>query len=352
MLTDIFANRYSSVVWVSYDEPERRLMIQCFRIIKEQLFPNEKNINWEKTHDKLSMELGLKELSERGFFYPTTYNGVTNNHYSSYSIEKIGENFVCEKYEGAVTPDRFMKERLSFIELAFRAREEELFDINSSLSTRIIEDDIRLSRKRSISGGKRIGVSSATNASSIGSRLRAGNKEVNDNFISSVDELNERLRQAGTNLNYHNGFIQISDDPLVEEQIEREFWHIVSDVMWKNVDTDMKEAIDRRDGNQKDPVFYAARALESTIKIISENKGWTNGKEKGAHSFIDNLGSKSNGNFITSWERNSLKAFFTEIRNPVGHGSGSDEIIELSAEQTNWAIETCMSWVKSLVKRT
>ena len=32
----------------------------------------------------------------------------------------------------------------------------------------------------------------------------------------------------------------------------------------------MKEALDHRDTGQRDAAFYAARALESTIKIISD----------------------------------------------------------------------------------
>ena len=137
----------------------------------------------------------------------------------------------------------------------------------------------------------------------------------------------------------------------VEEQIENAFWGIVANPMWKNVDTDMKEAIDRRDANDRDPAFYAARALESAIKIISDQKGWTHRGEKGAHSYIDNLVSKKNGSFIDIWEQEALKKFFTEIRNPFGHGPGSAEMPQLTMEQTNFAIETCMSWIKSLVQR-
>jgi hypothetical protein len=125
----------------------------------------------------------------------------------------------------------------------------------------------------------------------------------------------------------------------------------VADPLWKNVYLDMKGALDRRDANDKDPAFYAARALESAIKIISDQEGWTHGSEKGAHNYIDNLGSAKNGAFIKGWEREALKRFFTEIRNPFGHGAGSDEMPELTPEQTNWAIEACMSWIKSLVQR-
>ena len=113
----------------------------------------------------------------------------------------------------------------------------------------------------------------------------------------------------------------------------------------------MKEAFDRRDGRDRDPALYAAKALESTIKIISDDKGWTHGGEKGAHSYIDNLGSEKNGRFVTPWERDALKAFFTFVRNPLGHGPGNEPMPELSAQQTDWAIETCMSWIKTLIGR-
>jgi len=113
----------------------------------------------------------------------------------------------------------------------------------------------------------------------------------------------------------------------------------------------MKEAIDRRDSNGRDPAFYAARALESTIKIISNQKGWTYGGEKGAQNYIDHLGSKKNKLFINEWEKQSLTDFFRDIRNPFGHGPGSEEMPALSSQQTDWAIEFCMIWIKNLIKR-
>jgi hypothetical protein len=62
-------------------------------------------------------------------------------------------------------------------------------------------------------------------------------------FRQSVGELNERFRRAGAPLNYHNGFIQIATDGLVEAQIEKPFWALVADPAWKNVDTDMKGCV-------------------------------------------------------------------------------------------------------------
>jgi hypothetical protein len=113
----------------------------------------------------------------------------------------------------------------------------------------------------------------------------------------------------------------------------------------------MKEAIDRRDTGGRDPALYAARALESTIKIICGAKGWTHGGEKGAHNYIDNLASKRAG-YLVGWEAEFLKAYFTKIRNPLGHGPGDQPMPVLSAEQTTFAIEAAMVWIKSLIARS
>ena len=114
----------------------------------------------------------------------------------------------------------------------------------------------------------------------------------------------------------------------------------------------MKEALDRRDTDQRDPAFYAARALESTIKIISDDKGWSHGGGTGAHNYLDNFCSVKNGNFIESWEKQVLKYFFTNVRNPFAHAPGGADMPELTPAQTDWAIGTCMAWIKALIQRT
>ncbi len=172
-----------------------------------------------------------------------------------------------------------------------------------------------------------------------------------ETFRLARDELNTRFRQAGCPLQYHNGFIQISEDSLVAESIESPFWQLISGAEWGIVDTVTKEAIYLRDSGGRDPAFYAARALESAIKIISDKRGATTGGEKSAYNFIENLASRRGGNFISDWESDCLKNFFDKIRNPFGHGPGSKEMPSPSLEQTNWAIESCMVWTKSLIRR-
>ncbi len=121
-------------------------------------------------------------------------------------------------------------------------------------------------------------------------------------FATQIDELNERFRRAKAPLTYHNGFIQFATDLQIEKHIGKPFWDLVADPLWKNVDIDMKEALDRRDSNDKDPAIFAAKALESAIKIVSDTKGWTRGMENGAAQYVDNLVSKSNGSYLAVWK--------------------------------------------------
>ena len=218
-------------------------------------------------------------------------------------------------------PDVFIKNRLSFIEIAFRERWEDVFAANAKLPMDIVEAKLRMARN---SSGIRF-------SGNLADGVKAGNKTLNDEYNNAAAELNERFRQAGYNLNYHNGYIQIVGDEKIESEIEEPFWALVADPKWKNVEarTWLKRSTEGILAVATQP-WYAARALESTIKIISDDKGWTHGGEKGAHGYIDNLGSRNNGHFVDDWERESLKQFFSRVRVPLAHGPGSDPMPRLT----------------------
>jgi len=361
MLTDIFLNRYLDVpLWEEFGRRESRLLVQCFRIVSEQVLPYYKDKKprtgapelWSNLNKTLAMELGLKELSPSVYgFYNVQKQWISG----SWPPITVCENFMCAEYDGSISPDEFVKERISFIELAFRHRGEQVAAVNANqeqgiLDAKRVRGDFaaRLANKsRRPPDENKLKRDQAEAADQV----RMGIQLENQIFDAYCHELNTRLRQAGTNLDYHNGFIQISADDATQAEIETPFWGLVSDPMWANVDHDMKEAIDLRDSGGRDPSWYAAKALESTIKIISDNKGWTRGNEKGAINYIDNLRSKANSEFINAWERESMAEYFSKVRNPFGHGPGSDKMPSLSSPQTDWAIEFSMIWIRNLIRR-
>lgn len=243
-------------------------------------------------------------------------------------------NFLAEQYDlwndAHGSPDDFFKLRLSLIELLFREAESILRGLSP-------KGDVKgwwsLLQKRQQPLSK-TAVERALEALMLG-----------------IEELNHRFRSAKIPFEYHNGIIQHVDDQLTSVQIEAPFWAIVADPIWKNVDTDMKEAIDRRDAGKLDAPFHALKALESTIRILSEQLGRTRGVEKGAADYIDNLVGAKSQRFIEVWESESLKAIFRDLRNPMGHGPGNAPPLSLTSQQSTFVIELAMSWIKSLVRR-
>jgi hypothetical protein len=344
MLTDIFAFRYAQPrMWETFYEEQRRLLVQGFQLLNDvcPYYVNGRESEhgkefWTQIHDLLARELGLKELSPQyfGFYNPQNLWLSGQN-----TTMKMCEMWMLEPFDGKLPADRFIKERLSLVEIGFRLHEKFLAGLNATLTDSIKAAELFDKR------GERRGLQLPGNSAD---GVRAANASVNAKFHVAVNELNVRFRQAGCQLHYHNGFIQISDDSTVAQEIETPFWKLVADRKWHNVDQDLKEAIDLRDTGGRDPAFYAARSLESAIKIISDEKLLTTGKEKGAHNYIDNMmGAK----LIEVWEMEALKHFFTKVRNPFGHGPGAAPMPSLAEHQTNWAIENSMIWTKSLIRR-
>lgn len=351
MLTDIFAHRYvDRPIWAAYTELEKRLLNQAFGIVKDSLPYYDSNgkeieankIKWKTLHDRIARELGVNELSQRYYSYAQkNYLGQEVPVSGWFSWDHVCSQFVNATFNGQTDPDRFIKERLSFVELAMRFRGEEIAHANAQLPKALVEAAIRDAAPHR---GLRVPGSAVDG-------VKTWNATINSNFESQVTELNERFRHAKAPLTYHNGFIQLALDEKIEQNIAKPFWALVADPIWKNVDIDMKEALDRRDSNDKDPAIFAAKALESAIKIVSDTKKWTRGTEAGAAQYIDNLVSKANGSYLATWEGEMLKDYFRKVRNSVGHGPGSEPMPELTLTQTDWAIETAMSWVRTLVRR-
>lgn len=333
MLTDIFARRYEKrPIFDNVGPREHALFVQAYRIINEQIFPYynwEKKVDqrakttWTSLHDRLTMELGLKELSPKWYSYQGEWMGKPHTYSGWNEMNFVCEQWLTKQFGEGFDEDVFVKRRLSFVELAFRERESQIISLNSYLPPTL--RDVATQDK--------------------------DNKRINAAFSAQVRELNERFVQASMPLHYHNGFIQITQDEKIQKQIEEPFWDLLKAPIWKNVDIDMKEAVDRRDTNGRDPSFYAAKALESTIKIICDLKEWTTGNENGVSDFLNHLESKAKGAFVESWERQSIQRFYSDVRNDLGHGPGSAQMPIFTLQQVDHTIEFCMSWVKSLIKR-
>lgn len=300
MIQDLFVRRYpQQIYWADRPTPEiHQLFVQVAHIIFGDLVgPLRLDAAFfKRAHDALARETGRGRL------------------YDAPSWDAVCGEFLTEVYDlwkdRHGTADTFIKMRLSLVELLFRLAEERARDLAAT-----VPDAGRL-------------------------------------VARAVDKFNSRLRHARIDLHYHNGLLQFARDDLTETRTAEPCWTVLQDPKWANVDRELKEAIEHADGQRQDAAFHAAKAIESTIKIISDDKGWSTGRERGAANYIDNLVSQQNGRFLAPWEGDMLKAYFAHVRNPHGHGAGSQPPPALTSHQTNWAIETAMAWIKNLVRRS
>jgi hypothetical protein len=314
MITDVFHKRYARVFRFRDDGVPHQIQVfmrQAAQIIFQDLAVHVEDIKdvCKTAYGKLVRELG---------------HGLTP--VPGRDIVDTCINSICEQYNlwntAHGSSEDFVAHRFSLVELLFATIERELTTTESK-SKGLVEK-----------------VSEPTTSEDAISALR-----------NAVIELNYRAREARIPFDFHNGLFQLTSDDATQSYVHKPFWQLVGDAKWHNIDMDIKEAIDRHDQKGRDVALYALKALESTIKIISDENGWSRGNERGAANYIDNLLSGRNGRFIEVWESNQLKALFSELRNPHGHGPGSAPQPNLSPEQEQWVIEISMIWIKSLVRR-
>jgi hypothetical protein len=318
MITDIFAKRYEELRF-DRDRAENIFsptVVQAGCIFFEDVQPKLKFTDefFRGINLLLSRELGLRSLSEFAVFEELGVNRKTAAETCYLFLSQPFQRFGAWHRD----PDYFCSTRLSMLELLFREAEA-------------------LVRKGYVPAAS--------------GRIPVDGSIVKPVMTEAIKELKARLRANHTGLDYTNGLLHLASDELTTERIAAPFWEIVTDPKWAVVDQEMKEAFDRLDHGHDDAFTHATDALESTIKIISDEKGWTRGNETGAAGYIDNLVSTQNGRFIEVWEAEALKAIFAKLRNPHRHGGGSNPPDPLSDAQQTWAIESCMSWIKSLVRR-
>lgn len=216
MLTDILAHRYlDHPIWSGYTELEQRLLNQAFGIVKEALpyYNSEGKViearkaTWKALHDRTARELGVKELAQRYYSYnQKSPLGQDWPVQGWFGWDYACEQFVTAKFPSGQDADRFLKERLSFVELAMRFRHEEVAHLNASLPHALMEAALR---DRTPARGIRLPGSAVDGA-------KAWNATINATFNAQVTELNERFRRARAPLTYHNGFIQVSMDEKIE----------------------------------------------------------------------------------------------------------------------------------------
>jgi hypothetical protein len=92
----------------------------------------------------------------------------------------------------------------------------------------------------------------------------------------AVNELNERFRRSGFGYRYENGAILRIDNELTHQLITRPALGLLADPRFKGADEEFRAAHEHyKAGEYKDCAVDALNALESTMKVICDQKAWS-----------------------------------------------------------------------------
>lgn len=223
MITDIFERRYAAVqIRSRYCEEDRRFFTQAASMITDLMWLGQKSDtvsatseqNLKEVHDVLAIELGKEFLSDRYWFQSIVQNGNTNRtaHQNSYAV--ICKNFLKAFPEDLEDSESWIKERISFVELAFQRRMNQIKTINLQLP-------VLLSMPMIVRNTRKLSEVIVTNSRNIA--IQADNDRINASFLKLVNDLNERLRLSRHKLVFHNGLIQLAHDENTDRQVAKPF---------------------------------------------------------------------------------------------------------------------------------
>ena len=345
VITDIFINRYSDIqlnlansflvqLFNLYDDPHvgiRPVLLDKVDGYKDSGFADEHIRIIAQSMHRLCNELGCKDLDKSEYEDP-------NWGYKEYRVIK---NYI---FDTSINPI----EKLSLLEILFRETEHHILSEVKFLEGHIPEYEARSEQIKEMSAQRESHFYNDGEEKLKKAKPQLAQKK--EALHKIQEQINQRLKLHKLPLAYHNGFFQKSADPVIEQQVAQPFWALVSNPKYKNVETDMLEAVHRYDTGGRDPALYAAKALESMIKIVCGDIALTTGKETGAAAFLSHLAGSKSGPVLIKDEHEELLSMF-RIRNDHGHGPGTAPMPNLSSQQELRYVHSAMVWIHSLSKR-
>jgi hypothetical protein len=154
-----------------------------------------------------------------------------------------------------------------------------------------------------------------------------GQRNAEGNAKEAIIEINQRLRAAGVGYEYDGEIIRI-DSELVHVEAVKPALELLRDKRYSGAEQEFRSAYDHyRAGKTKEALTDALKAIESTMKVICNKRGWTFQPTDTAKGLIDVC--LKNGLIPTYWQthfsslRSMLESSVPTARNKTsGHGQG------------------------------
>jgi len=171
----------------------------------------------------------------------------------------------------------------------------------------------------------------------------------------AVGELNERFRRAGFGYRYENGKIFRIDNELTHQEITRPALQLLTDPRFKGADEEFRAAHDHyKAGEYKDCAVDALNALESTMKVICDLKGWSYAQGARSSDLLKVL--RREGLFPEFADQSfdqlvaTLKSGLPTLRNETGgHGQGATPVV-VPIYVASYALNLAASKIRFLIE--
>jgi uncharacterized protein DUF7014/AbiJ-like protein len=171
----------------------------------------------------------------------------------------------------------------------------------------------------------------------------------------AVAELNERLRRAGFGYRYEQGKLFRIDNELMHQEVTRPALQLLTDPRFKGADEEFRAAHDHyKAGEYKDCAVDALNALESTMKVICELKGWSYAQGARSSDLLKVL--RREGLFPEFADQSfdqliaTLKSGLPTLRNETGgHGQGATTVV-VPIYVASYALNLAASKIRFLIE--
>jgi hypothetical protein len=171
----------------------------------------------------------------------------------------------------------------------------------------------------------------------------------------AVDELNERFRRASFGYRYEQGKLFRIDNELTHREITRPALQLLADPRFKGADEEFRAAHDHyKAGEYKDCAVDALNALESTMKVICDLKGWSYAQGARSSDLLKVL--RREGLFPEFADQSfdqlvaTLKSGLPTLRNETGgHGQGATPVV-VPIYVASYALNLAASKIRFLIE--
>lgn len=157
-------------------------------------------------------------------------------------------------------------------------------------------------------------------------------------FLHFFNTVEEQIFKHGLPLRFTDCGFEVTEDEFLTAQIIEPIWQKLADPEFASARQHLEEALDEHVRGDPEAFIKALKSFESVVKVVANQIGGIR-PGTGAAYYLDQICSKGR---ISSWERDSMKLCFRDVRNPFSHGPGLEPIPQISRPESEFVIQFCI----------